>query len=94
MFRNTVIHRDIRRGGVPVPSDVGMHHDFFRRVPVVVGDYHEVDRAPGVEAMNLGQNHLRAGEAEFDTEFLLVLTRSGDRAAPGRWAERDRNGIG
>jgi RNA polymerase sigma-70 factor (subfamily 1) len=36
----------------------------------------------------------RAGEVDFDTEFLLVLARAGDRAALDRLLERYRNYIG
>ena len=48
----------------------------------------------GVEAMDPSQNHRRAGEAEFDPEFLLVLAKAGDGAALGRLLEHYRNYIG
>jgi RNA polymerase sigma-70 factor (ECF subfamily) len=44
--------------------------------------------------MNPRQNHHRAGDAELDTEFLLILAKAGDRAALGRLLERYRNYIG
>jgi RNA polymerase sigma-70 factor (ECF subfamily) len=48
----------------------------------------------GPEPMNPRQNHDRAGEAELDTEFLLILAKAGDRAALGRLLQRYRNYIG
>jgi RNA polymerase sigma-70 factor (ECF subfamily) len=44
--------------------------------------------------MNPRQHHHRAGEAELDTEFLLILAKAGDGSALGRLLERYRNYIG
>jgi RNA polymerase sigma-70 factor (ECF subfamily) len=43
--------------------------------------------------MKSRQNHHRAGEADLDTEFLLVLARLGDGVALGRLLDRYRNYI-
>jgi RNA polymerase sigma-70 factor, ECF subfamily len=44
--------------------------------------------------MNSSQNHHRAAEAEFDTEFLLVQAKAGDGVALGRLLEHYRNYLG
>src|SRR5262249_25002010 len=64
------------------------------RDPGAGGDYRREDCGPGAEPMNSRRNHHRAGEAELDSEFLLVLAKTGDGAELGRLLERYRNYIG
>ena len=44
--------------------------------------------------MKLSREHHRAGEAEFDSECLLVQAKAGDGAATGRLLEHYRNYVG
>lgn len=44
--------------------------------------------------MNPRHNHHRAGDADLDTELLLILAKAGDGAALGRLLERYRNYMG